>query len=50
MKEIISKIYVTKGRHYLYLPSGLVRDSAFPLNLSKKLRVRIAGEYLIVEQ
>jgi len=49
VKEAESKIYRTNGRHYLYLPKDLITDSNFPLDIRKKIVIRINGNHLIVE-
>ncbi|MEM2293858.1 MAG: hypothetical protein QXX41_11340 [Nitrososphaerota archaeon] len=49
VKEAESRIYKTDGRHYLYLPKDLVTDSSFPLDIEKKVIVRIEGKRLVVE-
>jgi len=49
VKEAESKIYRTNGRHYLYLPKDLVTDSNFPLDINKKVLIRIDRQRLIVE-
>jgi hypothetical protein len=49
VKEAETKIYKTDSRHYLYLPKDLITDSAFPLDITKKIIIRIEGETLIVK-
>jgi hypothetical protein len=49
VKEAESKIYRTNGRHYLYLPKDLITDSNFPLDIKKKIVIRIDGNCLVVE-
>ena len=43
------KIYVSKGRHSIILPSELVRDSAFPFKPLEELIARIDGKRVIIE-
>ncbi|MGA2460357.1 MAG: hypothetical protein ABSF82_02935 [Candidatus Bathyarchaeia archaeon] len=45
-----SKIYRSKGRHSLYLPSSIVGDDRFPFKVGEELMVRIEGERLVVEK
>ena len=46
-----AKIYSYNNRHYIYLPTDLLRDSAFPFDLKKeKLQIRIDGDRLVVEK
>jgi len=45
-----TKIYRSNGRHSIYIPAGLVNDSAFPFTLQDKLLIRIEGERIIVEK
>ena len=46
-----AKVYKTDNRHYVYLPSGLVQDSAFPFDLSKdELQIKIEGRRLVIEK
>jgi hypothetical protein len=53
-KLSVAKKKVGKGRAYeaftIYLPSVLVRDSAFPFKPKDKLVVKIQGERLLVEK
>jgi hypothetical protein len=44
------KIYVSKGRHSINLPSELVRDSAFPFKPLEELIARIDGTRIIIEK
>ena len=44
------KIYVSKGRHSINLPTELVRDSAFPFKPLEELVVRIEGKRLVIEK
>jgi len=44
-----AKVYKTDNRHYLYLPTDLIRDSTFPFDLLKdKLEIRIEGDRLVI--
>lgn len=49
VKEAESRIYRTNGRHYLYLPKDLVTDSNFPIDINRKILIRIDGQKLIIE-
>lgn len=49
VKKVETKIYQSGNRHYLYLPTSLVNDSAFPLMINVKLIAKIDGERLVVE-
>ena len=44
------KIYVSKGRHSVNLPSELVRDSAFPFRPLEELIARIDGNRIVIEK
>jgi hypothetical protein len=50
MKRVTSKIYRSDGRHYLYIPSGLLKDSAWPLPTEGAVSLEICGEKLVVER
>ena len=50
VKEAKTKIHQVGSRHTVYLPKGLVEDSAFPFKSMEPLIVRIDGERLIVEK
>jgi hypothetical protein len=49
-KEATAKIYKSNGRHSLYLPSDLIGDDRFPLQVGEDLIIRIDGDHLIVEK
>ena len=58
VKTTLSKMYVVKrkainGRSYaayfLYLPSKLTNDSAFPFRPSERVRLSVEGKKMIVE-
>jgi len=38
------------GKLYLYVPKSIVNDLAFPLNVDKKVIVRMEGKHPIIEQ
>ncbi len=40
---------VKGGRHFIYIRSDMVRDSAFPFAPNQKVVVSIEGDRLIVE-
>ena len=50
VKEAETKIYRSGNRHYLYLPTSLVNDSAFPLKVNVKLIAKIEGEHLVIKK
>jgi hypothetical protein len=45
-----TKIYTSGGRHSIYIPSGLVNDSAFPFAVGETLTIRIENDRIIVEK
>lgn len=45
-----TKIYKSNGRHSIYLPSDLVGDDRFPLQVGEELTVRIDEDHLVVEK
>jgi hypothetical protein len=45
-----TKMYRSNGRHSLYIPAGLIKDSAFPFTLEDTLTVKIDGNCLIVDK
>lgn len=45
-----TKIYTSGGRHSIYVPSGLVNDSAFPFAVGETLTIRIENDRIIVEK
>ena len=44
------KIYLSKGRHSINLPTGFVRDSAFPFKPLEELVARIDGKRVVIEK
>ena len=44
------KLYGSKSRHSINLPSDFVRDSAFPFNVGEELIARIDGEKVVIER
>ena len=44
------KIYISKGRHSVNLPTELVRDSAFPFKPMEELVARIDGKRVVIER
>ena len=44
------KIYVSKGRHSINLPTEFVRDSAFPFKPLEDLVARIDGKRVVIEK
>ena len=46
-----AKVYKTDNRHYIYLPTDLIKDSTFPFDLMKdKLQIRTDGDRLVIEK
>ena len=44
------KLYGSKSRHSINLPSDFVRDSAFPFEVGEELIARIEGGKVILEK
>jgi hypothetical protein len=44
------KLYGSKSRHSINLPSDFVRDSAFPFKVGEVLIARIEDEKVIIEK
>jgi hypothetical protein len=44
------KIYASKSRHSINLPSEFVRDSAFPFQIGETLTAKIEGKKIIIEK
>jgi hypothetical protein len=44
------KLYGSKSRHSINLPSDFVRDSAFPFRVGEELVARIDGEKVVIER
>jgi hypothetical protein len=45
-----TKIYTSGSRHSIYIPAGLINDSAFPFTIGETLTIRIEDERLIIEK
>ena len=45
-----TRIYTSGSRHSIYIPSGLINDSAFPFAIGDKLTIRIENDRIIVEK
>jgi hypothetical protein len=45
-----TRMYRFDGRHSIYVPAGLVNDSAFPFTLDERLAIRIDGKKLVLEK
>jgi hypothetical protein len=45
-----TKIYMSGSRRSMYIPSGLINDSAFPFTTGERLTIRIEGDRIIVEK
>lgn len=43
------KIYVTKGRHFIFLPRRLTEDSSFPFAPNTELSARVEDGRLVIE-
>jgi hypothetical protein len=43
-----TKMYSSKGRYSIYIPAGLVNDSAFPFTLEDRLRIRVEGNRIVI--
>ena len=39
-----------KGRLVIYIPADVSKDSAFPFEVSEKVKVRIDGKKIVVEK
>lgn len=44
------KIYASKSRHSINLPSDFVRDSAFPFEVGEELVARIENGKVVIEK
>jgi hypothetical protein len=44
------KLYGSKSRHSINLPSDFVRDSAFPFKVGDELVAKIEGEKVVIEK
>ena len=44
------KLYGSKSRHSINLPSDFVRDSAFPFEVGEELIARIEDDKVIIEK
>jgi hypothetical protein len=44
------KLYGSKSRHSINLPSDFVRDSAFPFKVGDELVAKIEGKTVIIEK
>ena len=44
------KLYGSKSRHSINLPSDFVRDSAFPFRVGEELIAKIEGGKVIIEK
>lgn len=45
-----TKIYKSNGRRSIYIPAGLIKDSAFPFKNGEPLTIKVVGAQLIVEK
>lgn len=46
----VTKVYQTKGRFYVYIPSDVAKDSQFPFKAGDKIKVKIVKDKIIVEK
>jgi hypothetical protein len=47
--EGLGRIYEhSRGRHVLYIPTAVLRDTAFPFEVGQRVVVRIEGTRLVV--
>jgi hypothetical protein len=46
----VTKIYQTRGRLYIYIPSDVAKDSQFPFEAGDKIKVRIDKGKLVIEK
>jgi hypothetical protein len=44
------KLYGSKSRHSINLPSDFVRDSAFPFKVGDELVAKINGNKIVIEK
>lgn len=44
------KLYGSKSRHSINLPSDFVRDSAFPFKVGEELTARIESGKIVIEK
>jgi hypothetical protein len=44
------KLYGSKSRHSINLPSEFVRDSAFPFKVGEELRAKIEDGKVVIER
>jgi len=45
-----TKMYRSNGRHSIYIPAGLIKDSAFPFTLKDRLRIIMEKDQLIISK
>jgi len=45
-----TKIYSSDGRHSIYIPADIIKDSAFPFTLVDRLSIHVEGKRLIIEK
>ena len=45
-----TKIYTSGSRHSIYIPAGLINDSAFPFTVGETLTIKIENDRLIIEK
>ena len=50
MLEGETKMYRSDGRYSVYIPAGLVKDSAFPFTDKETLTIKIEGNRLLIEK
>jgi len=45
-----TKMYRSNGRHSIYIPAGLIKDSAFPFTLKDRLRIIVEKNQLTISK
>jgi hypothetical protein len=45
-----TKIYKSNGRRSIYIPAGLIHDSAFPFKNGEPLSIWVEGQRVIIEK
>jgi hypothetical protein len=45
-----TKIYESNGRYSIYIPAGLIKDSAFPFKTLDRLKIRVESGKLIISK
>jgi hypothetical protein len=45
-----TQMYKSDGRHTIYIPADLVKDSVFPFTTEDRLTIRLDGKRLVIEK